>query len=407
MKNQFIIALVFSILSGQFSINSLNGFGNSDRVNSPSSESMGGMWIYNSKVNELNPLLSSSLYKTDLTMIAIFSSFENIQSDKINNNSHLLNLVNFSFPINANTAIGFNLSPYTRSGYYLEDSEYSFIPGTEYSAPLASKNSYNIKGGISKLALLVSKSINNNVSLGIKWNVLFGNQEINRTSKLAEISYNQNEEKIYNEKEILYEYEYNHFNAYSYEIDSRINFNNNSFSFLINFLDNFTIDQHEIIQGFSNDNNYAFNHISLDELAIGYKYKINSNFGVAFESHLKEKIEYPKELMILNEPPPSYKSIHNGVYKIFNNTKADSWNTINLSSGYSYKLILFEESTIKDISFSLGLGVLFNNQKNNIDFSFTIGSRGSIIKTIDKENYYKLNIAIISGDKWFTKRRRD
>ena len=172
-------------------------------------------------------------------------------------------------------------------------------------------------------------------------------------------------------------------------------------------LDDFTIDQHEIIQGFSNDNNYAFNHISLDELAIGYKYKINNNFGVAFESHFKEKIKYPEGLMILNEPPPSYKSIHNGIYKIFNNPKIDSWNTINLSSGYSYKSILFEESTIKDISFSLGLGILFNNQKNNIDFSFTIGSRGSIIETIDKENYYKLNIAIISGDKWFRKRRRD
>ena len=61
MKNQFIIIVLFSFVFGQFSTNVLNGFGNSDRITTPASESMGGMWIYNNKSNGFNPLLSSSM----------------------------------------------------------------------------------------------------------------------------------------------------------------------------------------------------------------------------------------------------------------------------------------------------------------------------------------------------------
>ena len=77
--------------------------------------------------------------------------------------------IEFSFPINKNTGFSLGLSPYTRTGYYIEDSEYNMIDGTEYSDPLASKNFYNIEGGISKLSLALSKGLfNEKISLGLK-----------------------------------------------------------------------------------------------------------------------------------------------------------------------------------------------------------------------------------------------
>ena len=72
-----------------------------------------------------------------------------------------------------------------------------------------------------------------------------------------------------------------------------------------------------------------------------------------------------------------------------------------------FRDIKFNEKYLNDISFSLGTGISFNKWKNNIDISLTIGSRESIIETIDREKYYKLNIAILSGDKWFEKRREN
>ena len=184
--------MLCSVLLGLFSTNTINGFGNNNRRISPSSESLGGMWLHNSHINSWDPLLASSIYKTDLTMIAVATSFEGINTNNYSINNHLINSVNISFPINKNTGIGIGLSPYARSGYYIEDNQYSIIDGTEYSSPLASKNFYNIQGGISKLSLSLSKAmLGQNISLGVKWNILFGNQEISTTTSLAQISYNQ------------------------------------------------------------------------------------------------------------------------------------------------------------------------------------------------------------------------
>ena len=114
---------------------------------------------------------------------------------------------------------------------------------------------------------------------------------------------------------------------------------------------------------------------------------------------------HPESIMILDNLSPSEISFHNGIYKIIDNVKVDSWNSINLSSGYSYKIIKFNERDLDDISFSIGLGFLFNKRHNNIELAFTVGSRESIIETINRESYYKVNIGILSGDKWFVKRR--
>jgi len=407
-KLSIVFLLLLSVSLAQFSTNSVNGFGNNSHIISPSSESMGGMWMYNSNINNWDPLLASSIYKTNLTMIAVSSSFEGVHTNHYKVNSHLINSVNFSFPINKKMGFSIGLSPYSRTGYHIEDSQYNMIGGTEYASPLGSKSSYNIQGGISKLSIALSRaSFNEKIALGFKWNILFGNQEINTTTSLAEISYDQMGNQIFTLNEILYNYEFNHFNGYSYDFDSRINTKNSSFSFLISLLDDFEINRNEVSQLFSSNNNYLFDKLQIDELALGYMYNKNNNFGIALEGHFKNNIKYSEEVMILGNSTPSQISIHNGLYKIINNARTDSWNSINLSTGYSYKLIKFNEEDLNDISFSLGMGISFNEKKNNINISFTIGSRESIVETIDRENYYKFNMAILSGDKWFEKRKRD
>ena len=74
--------------------------------------------------------------------------------------------------------------------------------------------------------------------------------------------------------------------------------------------------------------------------------------------------------------------------------------------GYNYKIIKFTNQNLRDISISLGGGILFNESKNNLDISFTIGVSESIAEAISYESYYKLNVAIFSGDQWFKQRRR-
>ena len=408
MKIKLIISgLLYSLIFSQFSSNTLNGFGNNSRIVYPSSEAMGGMWLYNGKLDDWSPVLASSIYKTKFTMIAIGNSFEAISLYDYTANNHLIDLISFSFPTGKYSGFGVSLSPYARTGHYIEDEKYSFIKGTAYSSPLASKNFYNIKGGISKLSISFSKGLMNEfISLGFKWNILFGNQEVSTTTTLAEVIYSQDGDQSFLSKESIYNYEFNHFNAYSYELDSRFNFQKHSLSFLINLLDNFKIDQYESIQLYSIENDYSFDKIILDEFGVGYMYSNNDSYGIAAEIHLKNKMEYHEEIMLFDSFSPSKVSFHNGFYKIINNPNLDSWNSINFSTGYAYKIISFEDSNLQDMSFSLGFSITFNNYKNNVDLSMTVGSRQSIIETLDNENYYKINLAISSGDKWFDKQRR-
>ena len=74
--------------------------------------------------------------------------------------------------------------------------------------------------------------------------------------------------------------------------------------------------------------------------------------------------------------------------------------------GYNYKVIKFINQDLRDISCSVGVGISFNEFKNNIDMSFTIGLSENVVETIEYDNYYKLNLSIFSGDEWFKQRRR-
>ena len=409
--NTYIITILtsISVLYSQFSTNNLNGFGNDEDVLSTVSESMGQMWMNNSNENNWDPLLASSIFNSDLTRICVGSSIRSVKSESYKSLDHMFEFINFSFPFRNNMGISIGLSPSTTTNYIFNEVP-SIIGGTEYSSPISSQSSHIIEGGISKLSLALSKAILNKkttFAIGLKWNILFGNQEVNSTSMLSQISYDQQGNQNLTLIETVYDDTYNHFNAYQYEFDSRVTFNNkNNFSFLISLLDNFKVDNSKVTQLFSSSNSYLVEKAQLDRLGIGYMYNANDQFGIAVEFHLKNSINYPEEILLFRSKSPSRISFHNGLYKRFNNIKSGSWNSINLSMGYNYKIIKFTNQNLRDISISLGGGILFNESKNNLDISFTIGVSESIVEAISYESYYKLNVAIFSGDQWFKQRRR-
>jgi len=407
--NYLSISVFLSVIFSQFSTNMLNGFGDNRDVTSTFSESMGQMWMNNTNKNNWDPLLASSIHNTNLTMICVASSLVGNKTNNYQVNKHHFEFINFSFPFRETMGISIGFSPYTRTDYMFEE-EAKMINSVEFSTPLLSNSSYIIKGGISKLSLGLSQGVifnNISISMGYKWNILFGNQDFNSITMLKEVSYDQNGEETLTLIETLYSDVSNNFNAYQYEIDSRISIDKkNNFSFLMSLIDNFTVNSDEVDQLFLYSGDYSINGIQLDRLGFGYMYNKNDDFGLAFEGHLKNSIDYPKNVMLFNSSYPSQLSFHNGLYKRFNNIKSGSWNSINLSGGYSYKIIKFTNQDLKDISFSFGVGISFNESKNNVDISFTIGSSENILATIGHNNYYKLNVALISGDQWFKKRRR-
>ena len=91
------IAMYFSVLFSQFSTNNLNGFGSHVDPVSTFSESMGNMWMNNSNKGNWDPLLASSIHKTDLTMIAVSSSFGGNKTKAYNSNNYDINFISKYF----------------------------------------------------------------------------------------------------------------------------------------------------------------------------------------------------------------------------------------------------------------------------------------------------------------------
>ena len=63
-------------------------------------------------------------------------------------------------------------------------------------------------------------------------------------------------------------------------------------------MDNFKIDRVEAPMNYLINKNYLFDKIQLDQLAIGYMYSQNNNFGIAVEGHFKNQLKYPESIMI-------------------------------------------------------------------------------------------------------------
>ena len=111
-------------------------------------------------------------------------------------------------------AFGVGLSPYTKTGYSFTEQQY-VISGVEYSSPLASRTSHDIYGGISQLSLALSKGLlGDRLSIGMKWNILFGNQEINSVDTLKQLFYDQDGNESFGLVEKLYHDKENNFQAY-------------------------------------------------------------------------------------------------------------------------------------------------------------------------------------------------
>ena len=62
----------------------------------------------------------------------------------------------------------------------ITDEDFKFIGADKITgAPIAYKNTYAVDGGISELFLLYSQKLTHNISGGIKYSLLFGNQSSN------------------------------------------------------------------------------------------------------------------------------------------------------------------------------------------------------------------------------------
>ena len=414
---------------------------------------LGDSYFFSDHVSGYNSTSIGTLWRTDLTRLAFSSNFTrsiNGPSDRDIN----MSFFSFSFPVFSNKTIGFGLTPYTRSNIrLLEEGGSSIGQGASdfIDHPLSSRSEYRFYGGISNLYVAFSTKVNKGNSFGLKVNSLFGNQiHINKIIiSTLDASFDDAGTSDYSliEQDSTSKVVLNQFSGYSLQLDWNSSFNKHQIGMSITMMGPINISSKKYYDIYSisdpmeryflmdysylylesgddlitynpdysnsiSDNVDAKSFISnlfnrVNDYKFGYHYS-GKDIGLIFEiqgSDLFTNYSLEQDDMsVLNNAQPSSKSYHLGLYKRYDNSSANFFNSINLRAGGYYRDYSFNSDTGSDVALSFGIGIGINNYSNFIDLGFKMGRITT--PSFESEDYMKGTLSINIGEKWFSRSRR-
>jgi len=428
MKIHFSLILITGI---GFSQTSLSAYGVGEKIHNsdPASLALGNSSFFSGNSKHISIDSPSSLWRSALTRFSIHSGFNYLSTAEYPD-QYQQNLTSFSFlfPVGIKKVFGFGLQPTYRSKKLnITDEDFKFIGADESitGAPIAYKNTYAIDGGVSELFLLYSQKLTHNISGGIKYSLLFGNQILNDelytydvefdTSSSGGLLINEfadNEDTLYAKANNGVMTEINKHRKFSgSSISAEGRYADEKHEFVINLMLNGkinveTTNQLTMVNSSTTNTfeNSATNFSS--NFGLGYRYKILNNSGITVEIHNKSPFNIPENAAIFNIMPPREESIHFGSYYQIRNSKIGYWNNLNIRGGAYAKNLEFTDGVFKDVGGTIGFGLEYLGNTQSIDFAFRFGKKDSRLIIGEYEEYISFHIGITTGEKWFMKRRR-
>ena len=381
---KFILIIFFSIIYSQNSLLSLYGVGQKIDVSDISGVALGNSNLFANNKYNISSNAPSSLWKSSLTRFVMqyrfnISKYANIDNQYENN----LNYFSFSFPIGPKRVLGFGLNP----AYIINNSkiieESNNVQNIQYS------NTFNIYGGISKLFMQYSQKVNSNISLGLQYSFLFGNNIIENLILLnGNNTIYSNKSFKYSSSELVSELRYL---LYKQEIVIRLEFYGKT-------------KIKKIIDDYYQE---SISKPMLSAILLGFNKEISNKSGFIAEIQYREPFNtFNTDFDLFGYRGPIIHSGHLGVYSKYQNPSIGFWNMLNISAGGYVKQLNYNNNQLYDIGATVGLGIEYLMSSHSIDIAFKIGQKESLILLDRKESYIAIHIGMTTGEKWFMKTRR-
>ena len=423
MKIYFFLILITGIGFSQATGLSAYGVGEKIQNSDPASLALGNSSFFSGNSKHISIDSPSSLWRSALTRFSIHSGFNYLSTSQYPD-QYQHNLTSFSilFPVGIKKVFGFGLQPTYRSNKLnITDEDFKFIGADESitGAPIAYKNTYAIDGGISELFLLYSQKLTHNISGGIKYSLLFGNQIANDelytydvqfdTSSSGGLLINElidNEDTLYAIANYSGMTEINKYRKFSGSgISAEGRYADEKHEFVINLMLNGKINvetTNQLTMVNSSTTNTFENSATgfSSNFGLGYRNKILNNSGITVEIHNKSPFNIPENAAIFNIMPPREESIHFGGYYQIRNSKIGYWNNLNFRVGAYAKNVEFTDGVFKDLGGTIGIGLEYLGNAQSIDFAFIFGEKDSRLIIGENERYVSIHIGITTGEKW-------
>ncbi len=420
-KTFLIILIVFcgNNLNAQNLINSpYSRFGVGDLQSnvSPQFAAMGGTSIASYNPNILNPYNPAS-YTTFKPNSFIFSTGGSHKTtnmfttdlDQTTNYTSFSHLI-LGFPLTKKMGASAGIIPFSNIGYVLEDDTLLDNIGlVNYE--------YNGDGGLNVLYVGTAYRLSENLSLGANANYLFG--RLDRNSKVIfndDESFNTRTSKSISIKGFYYQLGL----LYSKEIDEKkhitigITANNNTEISAKESVITETYDVvssiYEVVKDTTENTTFGFTNSMLfpQNIAFGISFNMDKKWLLAADYSTRKWSDY----RIFGETDEliNSSSFSGGLqYTPDYNAINKYWKLIKYRFGgkFAQSYLQLNNTQLTEKSISLGFGLPLRKTKSDIDLSVEMGQRGTVNKSLIKEQFLRFRIGLNLKDIWFVKRKYD
>ncbi len=424
-----IIAVSIARLYSQTSINSPYsrfGIGEISRYGFNHSKAMGGLATGLRTKNQINYINPAAMSGQD-TMSFIFDlgingTFKDLESNTTTAKSKdfTFDHMAFSFPIKRWWYGGFGITPYSKIGYNIQQTE--VFSGND---TVNMHYDYLGDGGINQLYISNSFKILNSLSIGFNFNYLFGSLERYNQTYLDII--NSYETVVIDKisvKKVAFDFGLQYYDTfkekYFYVVgltySNKIDFNSTKETAVLmteNYSNNYRINVVDYLAYYGS----RFDTIT-SSVDNNFKIEVPSRYSIGFTAGIKNKLvvgfDYSSqdwsniESLNINDNFGKDISYNFGIEYIPDfYTLRNYFKKINYRAGFYYNnsYIKFDNDQIKNYGITFGLGLPVHNYKTSLNISCTFGKRGTTNSGLVEENYTQVGINLTLYDFWFIKRK--
>ena len=401
------------------------GIGDIDRNGFNNSKAMGGLSTGLRKSNQINYMNPAAISAQD-TMSFIFDlGITGIFKDMKSNSSSAeykdfaFDHLAISFPIKRWWFASFGVTPYSKIGYNIQQTE-------EY-APIDTVNmhyDYYGNGGINQLFISNSFILFNNFSVGFNINYLFGSiEQYNQAYLDMEGSYatvvadDISLNKLTYDIGLQYHNEFanNFFYVIGLTYSNKTKFNSTKKSAVL-MTENYNLYNVNVIDYLAHySSKYDTISSSVDN---NYKIEVPARYSVGFTTGIKNKLvvgfDYSYqdwsniESLNVNDNFGTDESFNFGLeYTPDKFSLRNYYKRINYRAGMylNNSYLKLNNEQIKNYGITFGLGFPVGNQRTSLNLSCSMGKRGTTENGLIEENYTSFGINLTLYDFWFIKRK--
>ena len=140
-----------------------------------------------------------------------------------------------------------------------------------------------------------------------------------------------------------------------------------------------------------------------NRILFGIKYNLNDQSAFMVENDMQKWSIIDDTYMILGSPNYNLNRLSIGTYYHYLNKSIGFYQSITFRGGLFLKSWENQDTKqkITDFGLTIGTGLKYNNNSNNINLSFVFGERKFDIYGITNEKYFDFIIGFEVGEKWF------